>query len=166
MTEKSSDIKKINDRIEKIQNAINKQGSYSYYLIDDDTVKLVSKDHEKNDAENDFLSKINKKKKYINNVVYTVDIVIDKKYITHEHKLVGGPVSLKIEQYYIDKKYQLNYKADYKSGAVWYTNEDIKNNMFHLSDIKQIIKIIHDNNVNILSIGRVRAVKILNEDFT
>lgn len=161
----AADLAKIIKRIGKIQDIIDKQGQYGYYLVVDDQVKLVSKNHDKTEAEEGFLDKISGKKQYIDNFVYTIDLVIDKKYIEKTHNLIGGPVSLKIKQYHIDKNYKLKYKSGYKNGAVWYTNDDIKNGLFHFTDIKQIIKNIHDNNVNILSIGKVRAVNMLNEVF-
>lgn len=158
-------VKKINMKLSKIRETVEKQGNYGYYLIDDDDVKLVSKADDKDVAEENFLEKIKGKKKYVNNFVYVVDLVIDGKYVANEHKLVGGPVSLKIKQYHIDPKYNLKYKSGYKNGAIWYTNQDLLDGAFHFTDIKKIIKIIHDNNVNILSVGKVRAVDMLNENF-
>lgn len=159
-------VKKINRKIDKIQEIIDKQGQFGFYLIDDDdNVKLVNKNHKYTEGELEFYNKIYGKKQYIGNYVYIVNLVIDRKYIEKPHPLVGGPVSFKIKQYYIGKNYKLKYKTGYKNGAVWYTNEDIKDGLFHFTDIKQIIKIIHDNNVNIINIGKVRAVKILMEDF-
>lgn len=156
-----SRIKKINTNIKKIQDVIEKQGKYGYYIIYNDSVILANKDHNKEDAKENFLEKIEGNKKYIDSFVYVVDIVIDDKYVTHEHKLVAGPLSLKIKQYHINDKYKLKYKSGYKNGAIWYTNDDILLNAFKFSDIKKMIKIIHDNDVNIISMGKVRAVDIL-----
>jgi len=162
MTDNS--IKKVIKKVSKIRKTIEKQGKYGYYLLDSEGVsKLIAKNSDKSLAKEAFLEKIKGKKKYIHNFVYEVDVVIDEKYITHNHKLVAGPVSLKIKQYHIDPKYNLKYNPDYKIGAVWYTNQDLLDDVFHFSDIKNIIKIIHDNNLDILSIGRVRAFDILNE---
>lgn len=158
-------IKKLNIKVSKIRDTVMKQGNYGYYLIGDDDVKLVSKNHDKEEARENFLEKIKGKVKYINNFVYVVDLVIDDKYISHEHKLVAGPVSLKIKQYHVDNKYNLKYRSGYKNGAIWYTNQDLLDGVFHFTDIKKIIKIVHDNNVNILSMGKVRAVDMLDENF-
>lgn len=161
-------IKKINLKISKIHNTVKKQGRYGYYLVvgdDASDVKLATKDHDNDTAKEEFLEKIKGKKKYINCFVYVVDLTIDDKYVTHEHKLIPGPVSLKIKQYLIDKKYNLQYKSGYRRGAVWYTNQDLLNGVFHITDIKKIIKIIHDNNLNIISMGHLRAVDVLDKNF-
>lgn len=155
-------IKKIKEKIDKIRKIIDIQGPFAYYLIDDG-VKLVSKDHKKSIAKKELLNKINKKARYINHHVYEVELVIDTQYIKKEDKLIGGPVSLKIKEYDIDDKFKLNYESGYKTGAVWYTNLDLLSGLFHFSDIKNIIKQIDDRNINILSVGKVRAVKILEQ---
>ena len=164
MTDKSLN-KKINLKISKIQDVVDKHGRYGYYLISGDEVKLVTKNHDKENATENFLEKIKEKEKYINSIVYIVDLAINKKYVANKHDLVAGPVSLKIIQYHVNKKYNLQYKSGYKNGAIWYTNQDLLDGAFHITDIKKIIKIIHDNDVNIISAGKIKAVDILDENF-
>lgn len=161
----SGKIKKINTKISKIKDIVKKQGGFAYYLVDGDEIKLVNKDHTEDLAKKKFTNRIQDKSKYIGDYVYEVSLMIDDKYVTHEHKLVAGPVSLKIKQYHITDDFDLKYKSGYKNGAIWYTNADLLEGSFHFTDIKKIIKIIHDNNVNIIRIGKVRAVNVLNKDF-
>ena len=47
-----------------------------------------------------------------------------------------------VEYYDVDKKYKLKYKSGYKNGAIWYTDQDLLDDAFHITDIKKIIKII------------------------
>jgi hypothetical protein len=158
-------IDKIKSKISKIESAIEKHGAYAYYIIHDDTVKLASKCNDQGNAKQGLIDAISGKEKYIGDTVYEVRLSIDHKYIGKKHALVAGPVSLKIKQYHIDKKYNLKYVSGYKNGAIWYTDEDILNGVFHITDIKKIIKIIHDENVNIISVGGTRAVSVLEKDF-
>ena len=156
---KATEPAPLKNQIKKIQKLVEKNGKTAYYLVEGDTVKLLARDLDS------LAEKISEKKKYINKPVFEVNIVVDGKYVGVEHKLVAGPVSLKMKQYHVDDKYKLKYKSGYANGAVWYTNHDIADGAFHVGDIKKIVKIIHDNNVNILSMGKVRAVDMLNENF-
>lgn len=160
LTEKM--IKKIKSKIDKIRKTVDLQGRYAYYLITDDEVKLVNKGHKQSTTKKDFYEKIKNKSKYINNDVYEVELIIDEKYIEKQSSVVAGPVSLHIKQYIINDDFKLVHKYEHKNGAVWYTNADLLEDGFHFNDIKKIIKDIDTRNINILSIGGVRALKILN----
>lgn len=154
-------MEKIKNKIEKIQKIINKQGKHGYYLVDENTVKLVSKGHNRTDTKNEALEKVNGKKKYINQFIYLVDVHINPKFIGKDDPIITGPVSLKIKEYQITKNYKFVHKADFKLGAIWYTNTDIKNGAFHFIDIKKIIYEVCDKNMEIISAGGVRAVDVL-----
>src|SRR5438046_1967591 len=156
MATNNTDIKKINSIIDKIENVIDKQGKYIYSIVDDTGTKLVSKGADKEETKQIFLSKLQGKTKYINKDVYEITISVNKKYITTPSKFIVGPVSLKIKQYILNKNYKLKHHAEHKSGAVWYTNKDLLNNQFHFTDLKNIIDVIHDNNIDILNIAGVR----------
>lgn len=157
------DSKKIKTNIAKIQKIIDKQGKYSYYLITDDgnDIKLIAKGDDKTDVENVVLEKIANKKRYINDFIYSVEIYVNERYIDNPHRLVIGPIHLRIKQFIISSKFKLKYEAIFKTGSVWYTNADILNDRFHFNDIKKIIKIIHNENVLIANIAGTRALKVL-----
>lgn len=159
----TADIKKIKANIAKIQKVIDKQGKYSYYLITDDgnDVKLMSKGNNKEDAENVILEKISNKKRYVKDFIYSVEIYINERYVDNPHRLVAGPVHLRIKQFIISPKFKLKYEGDFKTGSVWYTNDDILNDGFHFNDIKRLVKIIHNENVLITNIAGTRALRVL-----
>ncbi|VBB19008.1 hypothetical protein YASMINEVIRUS_1540 [Yasminevirus sp. GU-2018] len=156
-------IEKIKKNISKIQKVIDKQGKHGYYLFDGDTVKLVSKGHDKADVDESVLEKLNGKKQYVNKFIYLVDVIINPKYIGKEDDIIDGPVSLRIKQFQITKTFKMVHKADFKYGAVWYTNKDIENDTFSFTDIKQIIHNIHTKNIEIIGVGGVRAVDVLQD---
>jgi len=158
---KKSDIKKIEETIEKIENVIDKQGEYIFFIVDD-VVKPVSKGSDKDETKQDFLSKLSGKTRYIDNDVYEVRIFVDRKYIKETSEYAAGPVSLKIKQYAVNKKFKLEHHVAHRSGAVWYTNQDILNNEFQFGKIKDIIDAIHHKKIDILNISGVRAVNVLN----
>jgi hypothetical protein len=158
---KQADIKKIESKLDKIQNTIEKKGEYIYFIVDDDDVKLVSKGNDKSETNKKFLEKLHGKSKYIGKDVYEVRISINKRYIREYSEFVAGPLSLKIKQFVINKKYKLEHHAKHNEGAVWYTNKDIINDEFHFSKLKDIIGIMHKENIDILNIAGVRAVDIL-----
>lgn len=158
---KKSDIKKIEKTIDKIESVIDKQGAFIYFIIDDE-VKPASKGSDRDATKKDFLSKIKDKTRYIDHNVYEVRIFIDRKYIKETSEYAAGPVSLKIKQYAINKKFKLEHHVAHRSGAVWYTNQDILNDKFQFGKIKDIINAIHHKKIDILNISGVRAVNVLN----
>lgn len=156
-----SKIKKIKEKIQKIQNVINKQGKYGYYLLIDNEVKLISKGDNKKELDYDVFHKIAKKRSTIGCFIYLVEVHIDEKYVSKPNKIIVGPVHLKIKQFKISNRFELIHKANYKNGAVWYTIDDILEGGFHFTDIKQLVKEIHDRNILIVNMGGLRALKIL-----
>lgn len=160
---KQSDVKKVENAIDKITTILNEKGEYAYFIVDDDDVKLASKGNVKDETKDNFLKKINGKKRYVNKNVYEMRISINKQYIKETSKFVAGPLSLKIKQYIINKKFKLEHHAEHIDGAVWYTNDDIINHGFHFGKLKEIINAIHRDNLDILNIAGVRAVDILND---
>lgn len=158
------DVKKVKIKIKKIQETVEKQGRYGFYMIDGDNVKLVSKDHDKTIAEEEFYNKIADKTRYVGNIVYFVDLNIDEKYIEKKNKLVTGPVSLKVKVYKIAKNYKLK-KVPNLDGAIWYSNKDIADGRFHFTDIKNLIHEVYDKKINIISVGGITAVDILEGNY-
>ena len=158
-------INKINKKIDKIEKLLEKQGKYIYYIIHNNEIKSVCKSDDKNEAKKLFIEKLAKKYKYVGDYVYFVDIAINRKYVAKPNELIAGPVSLKIGQYMVGKKFNLRYEASFEYGALWYTNDDLLNNSFRFSDIKQLLKTIHDNKISIISLGGIRAVNIKNKYF-
>ena len=96
-----SEIKKIKKKTEKIQEIINKQGKYSYYLLVDDQVKLIAKGNDKKDLDHDIFTKISQKKSTIGQYIYLVEVYINEKYIEKPIKLSPGPIHLKIKHFKI-----------------------------------------------------------------
>lgn len=162
MSYSSSVIKKIKKNVDKINATINRQGSHGYYLIDEENndVKLLSKNHDKKEAENEALNKLNGKDRYIGSSVFYVDIVVGEEYIGKHDDLIT-PVSLTIKEFQLTKSFKLKFKADNKFGAVWYTNDDLYNGVFNFKDIKRIVFNIHYFDLNIVSIGGVLATNVL-----
>lgn len=149
---------------DKVVKSVEHNGRFAYYLINnEDNVKLVSKSNDKDSALNKFYAKIDGKEEYIGNDVYEVEFVTDEKYLFEEHRLIAGPVSIKIHQKYIDKKFKLKHKHGLQHGAVWYTVKDIAKGAFHITDVKKLIKIIYDGNWCIISMGHLKAVDLLTE---
>lgn len=155
-------IDKIKRNVDKINTTIDNQGSHGYYLIDeiDNDVKLLSKNHDKNEAEKEALNKLTGKDRFIDSSVFYVNIFIDDEFIGKSHTFIS-PVSLKIKEFHLSKTFKLKFNADNKFGAVWYTNDDLHNGAFRFKDIKQIIFNIHHYDINIINIGGVRAVDVL-----
>jgi len=165
-SKKGDNSNEINKQIEKVRNTIKKHGKYGIYLINSKgVVKFISKGDDKETVIENVSKMIKGKKEYIDNFIYIVELIVNDKYITENHKLVPGPVALKIIQYQINDKYDLKYKSNFKAGAVWYTNEDLLNGVFHFDDIKKVIKIINDDNVDILPVGGIRVADLLNKNF-
>ena len=151
------------DAIDKIKESTKKSGKHFFYLIHNDDVKLVSNEKSGASAKKALLQRVADKDKYINSPVYSVSINIWEDYVEKPSNLVGGPVALQIKEYKLNDKLKLSYEADYKYGAVWYTNDDLRNNLFKMKDIRDIIKQIDDRNINIVGIGKIRAVDILKD---
>ena len=162
MSYSSSVINKIKNNVNKVNVILNKQGSHGYYLIDEtnNDVKLLSKNHDKKEAEKEALGKLNGKEKYIGSHIFYVDVFIDEEYIGKSDILIT-PVSLTIKEFYLTKSFKLKFKADNKFGAVWYTNDDLYNDAFHFKDIKQLLFNIYYHDLNIVSIGGLKAVDVL-----
>lgn len=158
---KQRDVATIKANIAKIRKIVDKQGAFGFYLLADNEVKLVAKGHNLNDLMVEVLEKLSGKSQYINSPIYLVEVYIDEKYVEKPHKLVVGPVHLKIRQFKLTKKYTLGIEAGFKNGAVWYTNEDILNNGFRFTDTKQLVNKIHTRDIVIVNAGQVRALKIL-----
>lgn len=158
-------INRIKIIVDKIKKITEKQGKYCYYIINNDNinVKLISKSNKKKEAKQIFLQKIGTNKKYIDYYVYQVKITVDEKYILNNNNFIIGPVFLNIKEYTINNKFKLHYEPSYKYGTVWYLNKDLLKNAFHFSDIRDIIKIIYDNNLNIMAIAKIRAIKLLSK---
>ena len=164
-TKKSDDTQtqKVYDAIDKINESTKKSGKHFFYLIYNDDVKLVSNEKTEVLTKKAFNQRVAGKDKYVDSSVYSVSISISEKYVGKPSNLVGGPVALQIKEYKLNDKLKLSYEADYKYGAVWYTNDDLRNNLFKMKDIRDIIKQIDDRNINILGIGKIRAVDILKD---
>jgi hypothetical protein len=146
------DIEKIKHNIELIQSVIAKQAKYCFYLIDGENIKLIGKNNSLADLKSDVLEKLNDKSRYINCYVYKVGIHLYKKHVGKNTDLFG-PIALDIKQFIVTKNFKLKYKIDYVNGSIWYSNNDIQNNKFHLTDIKKIIRIIHTRNLLIAPTG-------------
>lgn len=154
----------VKKKIKKIKNIIDRQGKYGYYLIDDSDVKLIGKGNDTEELKNRIIEKLqDNSQKYMNNFIYLVEININEKYIEKTHKNVGGPLSLRITQYRITKNNNLKHEASYINGAIWYSNQDLEQNKFRLVDVKKLIQIINDQNMEIVNIGTIRAVDILDD---
>src|SRR5437763_246936 len=82
-----SNIKKIKNNISKIRKVVEKQGRYSFYLLDDNEVKLVAKGDNLREIKNDVIKKIEGKSRYIDCPIYQVEVHIDEKYVEKPHKL-------------------------------------------------------------------------------
>lgn len=150
---------KVKKKIEKINQVIEKNGRYGYYLIDEGKIKLISKSNNKMELDHDLFMKIARKRKTIGKTVYFIEYYANDKYI--KSKIVAGPVHIKIKQYEISPKYQLIEKDNFTNGAVFYTNDDILNNRFHISDVRTLLKKIHDDKIVITNILGINANKIL-----
>lgn len=156
-----SEIQKIKEKITKIQSVIDKQGRYGFYLLIDDQVKLISKGNNKEDLDHDVFIKIAKKRSTIGNFIYLVEVHINEKYISKPIKVAPGPVMLKIKEFIISPRYELIHKAEYTNGALFYNNNDILNGKFHFTDIKELVKEVHDRKIQIANILGINAVKVL-----
>ena len=155
-------IKKIYKKLQKIQDKIDENGAFFMFIMGTDgKVKLGSMEHTEKECKKAFKERIKGKDEYIGNAVYLVEFFINDKYVEHPNKLIGGPFSYKIIQYHLSKKYNIKYLSGNINGAVWYTNEDLAEGKFHQRDLKKIIQVINDRRINILSIGKIRAVKLL-----
>lgn len=157
----SHEKKKIMQKIAKIRKTIDEQGKYAYYLMMDDEVKLIAKGNNKEMLDEEVHNKISKKKSTIGCFIYLVEVFIDDKYVSNPSKIVVGPVHLKIKQFRISSQFKLVHSAKYQNGALFYSNNDIYNGGFHFTDIKQLIKEIHDRHIMITNILGVRAVWVL-----
>lgn len=156
------DSKKVLSKLEKIKEAVNKNGKYIYYMIDSNKIKLVSSGMNLKDTKKRFRDRIMNKDKYINNSVYEVTIKINKKYVSDNDTLIKGlPIVLHIKQYHITDKYNIKYRSIYKNGAVWFSNQEIINNKFKLDKIKYIIKKIHDDDLDILNLALITYSDIM-----
>lgn len=159
----AAEVKKIKARLNKIQKFIDTKGAYGYYLFHGDDIKLVSKNNDQSVAKQQFLDKINGKSKYIGDTVYEVILDVYEEIAGIEQKLSGGPVRVGIIEYKITNNYDVEYILGYRDGAVWYTNQDILDGLFHAADLKPLFKKIHDNRIVVVNLGKVRAVNILNK---
>lgn len=156
-----SDSKKIKEKIHKIQNVITKQGKYGYYLLINDDVKLIAKGDNKRDLEHAAFAKIAQKRSTIGSFIYLVEVYIDEKYVDKPIKIVPGPIHLKIQQFKISPHFEFKRESEFTNGALFYSNDDILNNKFHFTDIKKLIKEVHDRNIVITNMLGKRAVNIL-----
>jgi hypothetical protein len=161
-SESPTSIKKIKEKVKKIQHVVNKQGKYGYYLLIDDEIKLIAKGNNKRDLEQVVFSKIAQKRSTIGSFIYLVEVYINEKYIDKPIKIVPGPLHLKIKQYTISPHFELIHKADFTDGALFYTNDDILDNGFHFTDIKRLIKEVNDRRILITNMLGIRALKVLN----
>jgi len=156
----------LKQKVNQIEDNALKAGKIGYYLIHRDSVLLVKKSNDDLELKNEVENTLNGKSQYIGNFIYRVEIYTTLNYIDKPHKLVPGSVHLKIKQFYVTNNYKLDYEADFKDGAVWYSDEDILNNKFHVTDIKELVKRIHNTNRFIDNMAGVKAVKILkNKEF-
>ena len=161
ITPPSHEKKKIMQKIAKIRKTLDEQGKYAYYLITDDTVKLIAKGNNKEILDEEVHNKISQKDSIIGCFVYLVEVSIDDKYVANPSKIVVGPVHLKIKQFRISSKFSLVHTAKYQNGALFYTNNDIYNGYFRFADIKELIKKIHYKHIMITNMLGVRAVWVL-----
>lgn len=152
---------KVFNFINKLEKAIDLQGSYKYYVIDGDDVKLLKQGQNKNKTKKEALQRLTDKPKFVDSKVFEVQVRINRKFVTKSSTLVPGPVSLAIIEYRVNDSYKLEHDPELKNGVVWYTNNDLENNRFHFKDIPRIIKMIDEKNINIISVGKVHAVDVL-----
>jgi len=160
----STEKRKIKEKLKKIQDTMDKQGRFGYYLLVDDQVKLIAKGNDEDEIEREVLAKINKKQHTVGCFIYLVEIHIIQRLVDKPVKYVAGPVQLGIKQFIISPKFKLIHKGTYHDGSLWYTNDDILNGGFHFTDIKTLIGKVDDENIFIDSMAGKRALKVLNND--
>ena len=154
---------KVYDVIDKIKESTKKSGKHFFYLIHNDDVKLVSMGKTEASTKKAFYQQVAGKDKYIDSPVYIVSINISEKYVEKQDNLIPGPVTLGIKEYKLNDDLELKYGADYKYGVVWYTNDDLRKNKFHIKDFKEVINQIHKRNINIIALAHWRVVELLKD---
>jgi len=160
---KSGSGNDVNKTLDKIEKAITKNGRYAYYLVTGpkQEVKLVATGDNKKDLLTNIEEKLEGKDQYVGDALYFVDMHIDRKHIGKKHKIVVGPLSLKITEYIIMPDYKPHFYADLAIGAVWYPENEL--DTFSLKQVRDIIKNIYVGNIEIISTGGVTASQVLEE---
>lgn len=112
---------------------------WQIYVVHNNKIKcMLNNDDDK--AINIFLKKVINQSKYIGDLVYVVEVRII------------GLLSININSFKLSEKYTLLHRKIYEYGTLWYINEDIENNELTTSDIKKLVKTIHNNNISIVSL--------------
>jgi hypothetical protein len=154
-------INKIKKHLQNVMDIAKKQGKWASYLIDTNgKVLMIAKGFDQKEVMDKTIDRLKGKDQYNGLKIYEVEIKINKVYIEKQSKLIIGPLRLEITEYVVvDNK--PTYTADLKSGAIWYTNEDILNRSFKFKDVPLILKEIDRNDIHILVMGGVRVSSIL-----
>jgi hypothetical protein len=156
-----SSIDGIKKHLQNVIDILKEQGKWATYLVDKTgKVLMIAKGSDQKEVMSKTIERLKEKDHYNGLKVYEVEIKINKVYVEKKSKLVIGPIRLEITEYIISNNKPV-YTSDLKSGAVWYTNEDILNRSFKFKDVPLIIKEIDKNDIQILIMAGVRVSDLL-----